>query len=53
MLLLTTLKPTFNKGTLKEKEMLRFGGGGGGGGGGGEVREYDVELKVGVPPEKS
>ena len=29
MLLLTTVKPTFNKGTLKK--MLRFGLGGGGG----------------------
>ena len=42
MLLLTTIKPTFNKGTFKK--MLRFGvAGGGGGGGGGEA---DVE-KVG------
>ena len=41
MLLLTTVKPTFNKGTLKK--MLRFGVAGGGGG---EVGEADVE-KVG------
>ena len=33
MLLLTTVKPTFNKGTLKK--MLRFGVGVGVGGGGG------------------
>ena len=39
MLLLTTVKPTFNKGTLKI--MLRFGVGGGG-----KVGEDDVE-KVG------
>ena len=37
MLLLTTVNPTFNKGTLKK--MLRFGVGGGGRGGG----EEDVE----------
>ena len=41
MLLLTTVNPTFNKGTLKNVEI--WGGGGGGGGGGGED---DVE-KVG------
>ena len=40
MLLLTTVKPTFNKGTLKK--MLRFGVAGGEG----EVGEADVE-KVG------
>ena len=42
MLLLTTVKPTFNKGTLKK--MLRFGVGG-------EVEEDDVE-KVGRPSGK-
>ena len=51
MFLLTTVKPTFNKGTFKK--MLRFGvgGGGGGGGGGGEVGEDDVE-KVGRSSRK-
>ena len=42
MLLLTTVNPAFNKGTLKK--MLRFGVGGAGGGEGGG--EEDVE-KVG------
>ena len=41
---LQTVKPTFNKGTLKK--MLRFGVAARGGGGGGEVEEADVE-KVG------
>ena len=42
---LQTVKPTFNKGTLKK--MLRFGVAGGGGGGG-EVGEADADVeKVG------